>query len=148
MPIRKSQELKEDSEPRVPGWIEWKFRTLQSRLLGARSQDGIPVPGREALVDSSEVSLNGDVQDSEHIVLGQEEVSEVVRNPLQNHNRMNSGKGYCLLTTIHKATRQGCRALSRPMWNSASIADMMNVNFDVTEAVVLDHIMAILYVGQ
>ena len=34
------------------------------------------------------------------------------------------------------------------MWNPASIADMMSDNLDVTEAVVLDHIMAILYVGQ
>ena len=41
-----------------------------------------PVPSREASVDHSEVSLNGDVQDPEHIDLGQEQVSEVVRNPL------------------------------------------------------------------
>ena len=34
------------------------------------------------------------------------------------------------------------------MWNPASIADMMIDNLDVTEAVVLDHITAILYVGQ
>ena len=45
-----------------------------------------PMPSREALVDCSEVSLNGDVQDPEHINLGQEEVSGVVRNPLQNHD--------------------------------------------------------------
>ena len=41
-----------------------------------------PMPSREASVDCSEVPLNGDVQDPEHINLGQEEVSEVVRNPL------------------------------------------------------------------
>ena len=29
-----------------------------------------PMPSREALVDHSEVSLNGDVQDPEHIDLG------------------------------------------------------------------------------
>ena len=34
------------------------------------------------------------------------------------------------------------------MWNPASIADMMSDDLDVTEVVVLDHITAILYVGQ
>ena len=54
-----------------------------------------PVPSREVLVNCSKVSLNGDVQDPEHIDLGQEQVSEVVRNPLQNHNRMDSGDTAC-----------------------------------------------------
>ena len=34
------------------------------------------------------------------------------------------------------------------MWNPASIADMMSDDLDVTEAVVLDHIMAIICVGR
>ena len=34
------------------------------------------------------------------------------------------------------------------MWNPASITDMMSDNLDVTEVVVLDHIIAILYVDQ
>ena len=34
------------------------------------------------------------------------------------------------------------------MWNPASIADMMSDDLDVIEVVVLDHITAILYVGQ
>ena len=34
------------------------------------------------------------------------------------------------------------------MWNPASITDMMSDDLDVTEVVVLDHITAILYVGQ
>ena len=34
------------------------------------------------------------------------------------------------------------------MWNPASIADMMKDDLDVMEAVVLDHIMTILYVGH
>ena len=63
-----------------------------------------PMPSREALVNCSEVSLNGDVQDPEDIDLGQEQVSEVVRNPLQKHDRMDSGRRYCLLTMIHEAT--------------------------------------------
>ena len=64
----------------------------------------LPMPSREALVVHSKVSLNGDVQDPEHIVLGQKQVSEVVRNPLQNHNRMDSRRRYCLLTMIYEAT--------------------------------------------
>ena len=34
------------------------------------------------------------------------------------------------------------------MWNPASITNMMNDNLNITEAVGLDHITAILYVGQ
>ena len=34
------------------------------------------------------------------------------------------------------------------MWNPASITDMMSDNLDIMEVVVLDHITAILYVGQ
>ena len=107
-----------------------------------------PMPSREASVDHSEVSSNGDVQDPEPIDLRQEQVREAVRNSLVNHDRMDSGRRYCLLTMIHEVTCQGCRALPKPMWNPASIADMMSDDLDVTEVVVLDHIMAILYVGQ
>ena len=61
---------------------------------------------------------------------------------------MDSGRRYCLLTTIHEATHQGCRALSNPIWSPASITDMMSDDLDITEIVVLDHITAILYVGR
>ena len=40
------------------------------------------------------------------------------------------------------------QGLLKPMWNPASITDMMSDDLDVAEAVVLDHITAILYVGQ
>ena len=63
-----------------------------------------PMPSREALVDCSEVSLIGDVQSLEHIDQEQEQVSEIVRSPLQNHDRMDSGRRYCFLTTVHEAT--------------------------------------------
>ena len=106
-----------------------------------------PMPSREASADCCEVSLNGDVQDPEHINFGQEEVGKVVRNPLQNHDRMDSGRRYCLLTMIHEATHRGHRALPKPMWNPASIANMMSDDLDITEAVSLDLIMAILYIG-
>ena len=34
------------------------------------------------------------------------------------------------------------------MWNPSSIIDMVSDDLDITEVVVLDHITAILYVGQ
>ena len=105
------------------------------------------MPSREASVDCFEASLIGDGQDPEHADQGQEQVSEIVRSPFQNHNRMDSGRRYCLLTPIHEATCRGCRDLLKPMWNPASIADMMSDDLDLTEAVVLDHSTAILYYG-
>ena len=45
-----------------------------------------PMPSREALVDRSEVSSTGDVQDPEHIDSEHEQVREAVRSPLQNHD--------------------------------------------------------------
>ena len=64
-----------------------------------------PMPSREALVDRSEVSLIGDMQSLEHIDQEQKQVSKIVRSPLQNHDRMDLGRRYCLLTTVHEATR-------------------------------------------
>ena len=55
-------------------------------------------------MDCSKVSLIGETQDPEHVDQGQEQVSKIVRNPLQNHDRIDSGRRYCLLTTIHEAT--------------------------------------------
>ena len=105
-----------------------------------------PMPSREALVDCSEASLIGDVQSLEHIDQEQEQVSEI-----EVHfriDRMDSGRRYCLLTNVHEATCWGCRALLKPMWKPTSITDMMSDDLDITEAAVLDHITAILYVGQ
>ena len=73
------------------------------------------MPSREASVDCSEESSNGDVQDPEHIDSEQEQVGEAVRNLLQNHDRMDSGRRYCLLAVIHKATCQVHRVLPKPM---------------------------------
>ena len=75
---------------------------VDSHELGAKAVS--LMPSREALVDHSEASLVGDVQSLEHINQEQEQVSEIVRSPLQNHKRMDSGSRYCLLTTIHIAT--------------------------------------------
>ena len=106
------------------------------------------MPSREASVECSEVSPNGDVHNPENIDSEHEQVREAVRSPLQDNDRMDSGRKYCLLAMIHEATHQGCRALRKPMWNPASIADMMRDVLNVMEVVVLDHIATILYVGQ
>ena len=103
---------------------------MDSHELEAKAES--PMLSREALVDHSEASLIGDVQGLEHIDQEQEQVSKIVRSPLQNHDRMDSGRRYCLLTTIHEATHLRCRALLKPMWNPASIADMMSDDLDVT----------------
>ena len=139
--------VKRGLQSKSPSQIKQKFGPSEADHPELEARTTSPMPSREALVDHSEVSLNADVQDPEHINLGQEQVSEVVRNPLQNHNRMDSERRYCLLTMIHEATCQGCRALSKPMWNPASIADLSD-DLDITETVVLDHITAILHVGQ
>ena len=107
-----------------------------------------PMPSWEASVDHFETSLIGDVQSLEEVNQEQEQVSEIVSSPLQNHDRMDLGRRYCSLITIHEATCQGHRALSKPMWNPASIKDVMGDDLGVTEVVVLDHIMDILNVGH
>ena len=106
------------------------------------------MPSREASEDCSEATSDRGIQDQGHFDFHQDQVDEVVRNPLQNHDRMDSGRRYCLLITVHKATRRGCRALPKAKWNPAGIVDMMRDDFDVTEVVILDHIAAILYVGR
>ena len=153
MPNRKSHRSKRMTpKQESPAWSngssgpsEVDRQELKART---RARTTSPMPSREASVDCSKVSLIGDIQDPEHVDQGQEQVSKIVRNLLQNHDRMDSGRRYCLLTTVHEATCQGHRALSKLMWNPASITDMMSDDLDVTEVVVLDHITAILYIGQ
>ena len=70
-----------------------------------------PMPSREASVDCSEASLIGVVQSLEHVNQEQEQVSEIVRSPLQNHDRMDLGRRYCLLITIDEATQNLCGTL-------------------------------------
>ena len=75
---------------------------VDSHELEAKAASSMP--GREASGDHSKVSLIGDVQSLQHIDQEQEQVSEIVRSPLQNHDRMDSGRRYCLLTSVHEAT--------------------------------------------
>ena len=56
--------------------------------------------------------------------------------------------GYCLQVTVYEVTKRGHPALPTVVMYSAGIVDLMEDDLDVSEAVTLDHIMAILYVGQ
>ena len=78
----------------------------------------------------------------------QAQVEEAVRSPLQEHDRMSSGRQYCFWVTVYEVTKRGRGALPTVAMNSASIVDLMEDDLDVSEAVILDHITAILYVGQ
>ena len=60
---------------------------------------------------------------------------------------MSSGRQYCLRVTVYEATKRGHQALPTAVMNSAVIVDLMEDDLDVSEVVILDHIMAILYVG-
>ena len=104
-------------------------------------------PNREASENCSEVASDGGIQDQGCFDFQQDQVDEVVRNPLQNHDRMDSGRRYYLLTTVHEATRRGCWVLSKTKWNPPGIVDMMRDDLNVMEVVILDHVATILYVG-
>ena len=97
-------------------------------------------------MDHAETASEGGRQDSRCFDSPQVHV-EVVRSPLQDHDRMSSGRRYCLKVTGYEVTKRGHRALPRALLNSAGIVSLMGDDLDVTEAVIFDHIMAILYVG-
>ena len=125
-----------------------KARCSKASYLYLKAERGAPVPSREASEDCSEVTSDGGIQDQGCFNFQQDEVDDVVRNPLQNHDRIDSGRRYCLLITVHEATRRGCQALPRVKWNPAGIVNMMRDDLDVMEVVILNHIVTILYVGQ
>ena len=99
-------------------------------------------------MDHTKTASEGGMQDSRCFDSPQAYMEEVVRSPLQDHDRMSSRRRYCLKVTVHEATKRGCQALPTASWNSAGIVDLMGDDLDVTKAVILDHIMAILYVGR
>ena len=49
-------------------------------------------PSREASVDHTETAAEGGMQDSGRFDSTQAQVEEVVRSPLQDHDRMSSGR--------------------------------------------------------
>ena len=98
-------------------------------------------------MDHTETASEGGTQDSRRFASPQAQVEEVVRSPLQDHDRMSSGRRYCLRVTVYEVTKRGRCTLPTALLNSAGIVDLMEDDLDVSEAVILDHIMAILYVG-
>ena len=81
--------------------------------LELEAERASPVPSREASEDHLEVASDGGIQDQGCFNFQQDQVDEVVRNLLQIHDRMDSGRRYCLLIRVHEATRRGCWALSK-----------------------------------
>ena len=84
--------------------------------------------------------MKRDLQDPELISPEHIQAQEVVRNPSQNHDRMDLGRRYGLLAMIHEATKQRCRTLPKSKLNPVSIADIIKDDIDVTEAVHVFHL--------
>ena len=104
------------------------------------------MPSREASEDCSGAKYDGEIPDQGHFDSHQEQIDEVIRRPLLNHDRMNSGRRYCLFIAVHEATKRGYQALSKSKWNPTNITNKGDL--DVSEAVILDHIATILYVRR
>ena len=98
-------------------------------------------------MNRAETPSEGGMQDSRCFDSSQAHVEGVVRSPLQDHDSMSSGRRYCLKVTVYEVTKRGCRASLTVLLNSAGIVNLMGDVLDVTKVVILDHIMAILYVG-
>ena len=92
-------------------------RCSKASYLELKTERASPVPSREASEDHLEAASDRGIQDQGRFDFQQDQVDEAVRNPLQNHDRMDSGRRYCLLITVHKATRRGCWALLKMKWN-------------------------------
>ena len=85
----------------------------------------LPVPSREVSEDCPGAAYDGEIPDQGCFDSHQEQIDEEIWRPLQNHDRMNSGRRYCLLITVHEATKRGHRALPKSNWNPTNIANMM-----------------------
>ena len=152
MPNKKSQKSKKMLK-RCPsaglnqGSDRSEARHSEPSQLELKAREVSLTPSREASMDHAETASEGGVQDSRCFDSPQAHVEEVVRSALQNHDRMSSGRRYCLKVTVYEVTKRGRRVFSTVLLNSAGIVDLMGDNLDVTKAVILDHITAILYVG-
>ena len=149
MPNRKSQKSKKmpkkchltDSNQ---GSDQSKETCSELRPHEFEAREVSSIPNWKASVDCTETASEDGMQGSRCFHSPQVNVEEVVRSPLQNHDRMSSGRWYCLMITIYQATKRGHQALPTASWNSASIVKLMQ---DDLEAVLLDHTTAILSVG-
>ena len=154
MPNKKSQRNKKKTLKRCPsagsnqGLDQSEARRSKLSRLELEVRGVSLTPSGEASADHTETALEGGMQDSRHFDSPQAHVEEVVRSPLQDHDRMSSGRRYCLRVTVYEVTKRGCRALPMALLNSASIVNLMEDDLEVTKAVILDPITAILYVGR
>ena len=150
MPNKKSQRSKKKMPKRCPsaglnqGSDRSKVRRSEPSWLELEVRGVSSTPSKEASVDHAETASEGGMQDSRCFDSRQAQVEEVVRSPLQDHHRMSSGRWYCLRVTVYEVIKRGCRALPTAVMNSAGIVDLMEDNLDGSEAVILDHITAIL----
>ena len=148
MPNKRSQKSKRSKSSQCPKAGSFKAGHSEESYLELKAERVSPVPSREASEDHSEVASDERILDQGCFNFQLDQVDEMVRNPLQNHDRMDSGRRYCLLITVHETTRRGCRALSKAKWNPAGIVDMIRDDLDVTKVMILHHIATILYVGK
>ena len=72
---------------------------------------------------------------------------ELGRVTPRNCDRTRFQKQYCLEVKIHEASSRGPLAIRTALWNSANVVDLMEDDLDVTKAVLLDDVTALLYVG-
>ena len=153
MPNKKSQKSKKKTPKRCPSASSnhsldrSEMRCSKPSRLELEARRVSLTPSREASMDHTETASEGGMQDSRCFDSPQAHVEQAVRSPLQDHDTMSSGRQYCLKVTVYEVTKRGRRALPTALLNSAGIVDLMGDNLDVTEAVILDHITAILYVG-
>ena len=106
MPNRKKKEVKR-RHPRVgsPTGSNGSLGLSEANRQELEAKMAFPMPSREALLNQTEVSSNRDLQDPELLNPEHIQAQETMRSPLWNHDRMDSRKRYCLLATIHKATK-------------------------------------------
>ena len=86
-------------------------RHSEANHFELRAKRALPVPSRKASEDCSGVEYHRETPDQGHFDSCQEQIDEVIQRLLQNHDRMNSGRRYCLLIAVHEATKRGCQAL-------------------------------------
>ena len=113
MPNKKSQKSKKMMPKRCPsadsnqGSNQSEVRCSKLSRLELKARGVSSTPSREASVDCAETALEGGTQDSRCFNSPQAHVEEVVKSPLQDHDRMSSGRQYCLKVTVYEVTKRG-----------------------------------------
>ena len=98
MPNKKSQKSKKKTLKRCPsagsnqGSDRSEARHSKLSQLELQARGVLSTPSREASMDHAETASGGRTQDSRCFDSPQAHVEEVVRSPLQDHDRMSSGR--------------------------------------------------------